>query len=107
GPLLPILYALQREFGCIDTLAIPRVAAALNLPRAEVQGVVSFYHEFRMVPAGMHVLKLCRADACRRRGGDALAAAAQDALRIGWGGRTPHGPGTFETSACLVSGGDG
>jgi formate dehydrogenase subunit gamma len=101
GPLLAILYALQREFGHIDGKAVPLVAAALNLPRAEVQAVIGFYHEFRDAPAGAHVLKLCRAEPCRSAGGDALAAAAKAALRIEWGETTADGCITLEPAACL------
>ncbi len=73
GALLPILHALQAEFGYIDRAAEPMIAEALNVTRAEVHGVVTFYHDFRREPAGRHVLKLCRAEACQAAGGDALA----------------------------------
>jgi len=63
GPLLPILHALQDEFGYIEEAAEPLIAEALNITRAEVHGVVTFYHDFRREPAGRHVLKLCRAEA--------------------------------------------
>ncbi|HEX3864014.1 MAG TPA: formate dehydrogenase subunit gamma [Stellaceae bacterium] len=101
GPLLPILHALQHEFGYIDRAAIPMVADALNLSRAEVHGVVSFYHDFREAPAGAHVLKLCRAEACQSMGGDALADATRDRLRIGWGETTADGRITLEPIFCL------
>ena len=68
GPLLPILHALQEEFGYIDEAAEPLIAEALNISRAEVHGVVTFYHDFRRAPAGRHVLKLCRAEACQAAG---------------------------------------
>jgi formate dehydrogenase subunit gamma len=101
GALLPILHALQREFGYIDRAAVPLVAQALNLSRAEVHGVVSFYHDFRSAPPGQHVLKLCRAEACQSMGADALAAAARERLRIGWGETTPDGRVTLEPVFCL------
>ncbi len=82
GPLLPILHALQEAFGYIDTAAEPLIAEALNISRAEVHGVVTFYHDFRKAPAGRHVLKLCRAEACQAAGGDALAARAQTRLGV-------------------------
>src|ERR1700755_732565 len=73
GAALPILHALQHEFGYIDREAVPLIASALNLSRAEVHGIASFYHDFREAPAGNHVLKLCRAEACQSMGADALA----------------------------------
>lgn len=79
GALLPILHAVQREFGCVDDAAKRRIAAALNLSRAEVHGVVSFYHDFRDQPEPRPVLKLCRAEACQARGVEALVPAATDA----------------------------
>src|SRR5689334_8063388 len=84
GPALPIFHALQREFGYVAEEAIPMVADALNLSRAEVHGVVSFYHDFRQEPAGRHVLKLCRAEACQSRGADRLADYAKARLRVDW-----------------------
>ena len=73
GPLLEILHAVQGEFGCVPAEAVPPIAAALNLSRAEVHGVVSFYHHFRERPAGQHTIQLCRAEACQAMKGDALA----------------------------------
>ena len=101
GAMLPILHALQQAFGHIPEAAIPMVAEALNLTRAEVHGVVSFYHDFRREPAGRHVLKLCRAEACQSMGGEALAAQAQAALHIGWGGTTADHAVTLEPVYCL------
>ncbi len=77
GPLLPILHDIQRTYGAIDEAAKRHVAAALNLTRAEIHGVVSFYHDFREAPVGRPVIKLCRAEACQSRGGEALAAKAE------------------------------
>jgi formate dehydrogenase subunit gamma len=79
GPLLPILHDVQRAFGCISEDAIRHVAHALNLSRAEVSGVVGFYHDFRRTPEPLPVVKLCRAEACQARGGDALARWAEQA----------------------------
>ena len=81
GATLPILHALQDEFGYIPDAAVPLVAEVLNLSRAEVHGVVTFYHDFRTEPAGAHVLKLCRAEACQSAGGEALAARAESRAR--------------------------
>src|ERR1700748_1443531 len=80
GATLVILHALQEAFGYVPEPAIPMVAAALNLSRAEVYGVFTFYHDFRKEPAGRHVLKLCRAEACQAAGGEALAARAEQKL---------------------------
>ncbi len=74
GPLLPILHDIQAEFGCVDEMTKRFLAGALNLSRAEVHGVVSFYHDFKSEPAKLPVLKLCRAEACQARGCDTLAA---------------------------------
>lgn len=86
GPLLPILHDVQAEFGCVDEAARRQIAVALNLSRAEVQGVVSFYHDFTSEPVSKPVLKLCRAEACKARGVeslvDAATAAAGDRVKI-------------------------
>src|SRR5262245_3267030 len=84
GPLLPILHALQAAFGFVPRGAVPIVAEALNLTRAEVYGVVSFYHDFREAPAGRRIVKLCRAEACQSMGGVALADAVLKHFAIGW-----------------------
>ena len=101
GPLLPILHALQSAFGYIPKPAVPMVAEALNLTRAEVHGVVTFYPEFRSDPAGRHVIKLCRAEACQACGGDALAERVQARLGVKLGGTTPDGRVTLEPIYCL------
>jgi formate dehydrogenase subunit gamma len=101
GATLPILHALQDAFGYVPRAAIPLIADALNLSRAEVHGVVSFYHDFRDAAPGAHVLKLCRAEACQAMGADALSAAAREQLRIGWGETTPDGSVTLELVFCL------
>ena len=80
GPLIPILHALNDRFGYIDETAIPVVANVLNLSRAEVYGVVSFYHDFRHEPAKRHVLKICRAEACQSMGAEKLFAEVAAAL---------------------------
>jgi len=101
GAALPMLHALQAEFGFISDDLIRLVAEALNLTRAEVFGVVSFYHDFRRHPPGRHVLKLCRAEACQSVGGEALAAHARQRLGIGWHGTTADGAVTLEPVFCL------
>ncbi|MEL0210691.1 MAG: NAD(P)H-dependent oxidoreductase subunit E [Novosphingobium sp.] len=75
GPLLPILHDVQAEYGHVSEEAVRTIAQALNLSRAEVQGVVSFYHDFHAEADARPVLKLCRAEACQARGVEALAAA--------------------------------
>lgn len=101
GAMLPILHALQAEFGYIDRAAEPMIADALNLTRAEVHGVVTFYHDFRREPAGRHVLKLCRAEACQAAGGDALAERAERRLGAPIGATAPGGNVTLEAVYCL------
>jgi formate dehydrogenase subunit gamma len=101
GPLLPILHALQEAFGYIDRAAEPIVAEALNISRAEVHGVVTFYHDFRSEPAGRHVLKLCRAEACQAAGCEALAVSAERRLGVPFGGTTADGRVTLEPIYCL------
>lgn len=101
GPLLPILHALQEAFGHVPEAAHARIALALNITRAEVHGVVSFYHDFRSAPAGRHVLKICRAEACQAVGGAALAEATLARLGLGWHGTTGNGVLTVEPVYCL------
>lgn len=81
GALLPILHDIQDRLGYIPPDAVPDIARALNLSRAEVHGVITYYHHFRQAPPPRHVVRLCRAEACQARGGDALAAHAEARLR--------------------------
>lgn len=101
GPLLPILHDIQAEWGMIPEDAQPIIAKALGLTRAEVYGVVSFYHDFRDHPAGRHVLRLCRAESCISMGADELADQIVSALGIGWHETTPDGRLTLEPVFCL------
>lgn len=101
GAMLPILHALQEEFGCVPHEAVPLVAEALNLSRAEVHGVVTFYHDYRTAPPGRHVLKLCRAEACQAMGAEALSAGLMRRLGLGWHGTTADGSLTLEPAFCL------
>jgi formate dehydrogenase subunit gamma len=101
GPLLPILHAVQAEWGHIPRDALPLIAEALNLTRAEVHGVMSFYHDFREDPAGRHVLKLCRAEACQAMGADRVADHAKGVLGIDWHQTTRDGAITLEPIFCL------
>ncbi|MBK3664348.1 formate dehydrogenase subunit gamma [Bradyrhizobium diazoefficiens] len=101
GATLVILHALQEAFGFVPEAAIPMVAQALNLSRAEVHGVVTFYHDFRHKSPGRHVLKLCRAEACQAAGGDALAARAEAKLGVSLGNTTADDRITLEPIYCL------
>ncbi len=101
GPLLPILHDVQAEWGMIPEAAQPIIGNALGMSRAEVYGVVSFYHDFRERPAGRHVLRLCRAEACQSMGADALADQVRAALGLDWHETTPDGRLTLEPVFCL------
>ncbi|HEU0149375.1 MAG TPA: formate dehydrogenase subunit gamma [Bradyrhizobium sp.] len=101
GATLVILHALQEAFGYVPEDALPMIANELNLSRAEVYGVFTFYHDFRAKPAGRHVLKLCRAEACQAAGGDALVARAEEKLGIALGNTTPDERVTLEPIYCL------
>lgn len=101
GATLPILHALQETFGYVDSEAIPLIADALNLSKAEVHGCITFYHDFRAKPAGRHVVKLCRAEACQAVGADALHAEVLRRLDVDWHGTTRDGEVTVEPVFCL------
>lgn len=101
GATLPILHALQHAFGYVPKAAVPMIAETLNLSRAEIHGVVTFYHDFKEVPHGRHVLKLCRAESCQAMGSDALAAHVQKSLGVGWNETTADGAVTLEPVYCL------
>jgi len=101
GPVLPILHALLEEFGYIPEEAVAVVASDLNLSRAEIHGTISFYHDFRRKPAGKHVLKLCRAEACQSMNGPRLARDLLVKLGIDWGETTVDGVLTVEGVYCL------
>lgn len=100
GPLLPILHAVQAAFGHIPAAAIPVIAAEMNQTRAEIHGVVSFYHDFREAPAGRHVVRLCRAEACQAMGAEALAERVKARLGVDWHGTSKEGV-TLEPVFCL------
>ena len=101
GAALPTLQALQDEFGYVPKNCEPLIAEALNISRAEVHGLISFYHDFRRAPPGRHVLKLCRAEACQSRGAVALTDTFLAGLGIPWGGTTRDGSLTVEPIYCL------
>jgi formate dehydrogenase subunit gamma len=99
--LLEILHDLQHALGHVPEEALPVLAKSLNLSRAEVHGVVTFYHDFRREPGGRHVIKLCQAEACQSMNGRALAEAAQKLFKIKLGETTPDGRVTLEAVYCL------
>ena len=101
GPLLPILHDVQAEFGCVDEDTKRTIAKALNLSRAEVHGVVSFYHDFRHEPPGRHVLKMCRAEACQSMGCDPLIEHVEGKLGAKLGQTTADGNFTLDAVYCL------
>jgi formate dehydrogenase subunit gamma len=101
GPLLVVLHAVQDALGYIPPASIPEIAAGLNLSRAEVHGVVTFYHYFRTAPHGRRVVQVCRAEACQARGGAALEAHAQKRLGVGFDATTADGGTTLEAVYCL------
>ncbi len=101
GALLPMLHALQEEFGYIDDAAIPLLAETLNISRAEVHGVISFYHDFRRTPPGRHVLHICRAESCQAMGCNSLIAHVENSLRVKLGDTTADGSFTVKPVYCL------
>lgn len=101
GALLPVLHDVQATFGFIPDEAVAIVAAALNLTRAEVHGTISFYHDFRRVPAGRRVVKLCQAEACQARGGRKMTAEIERGLGLALGETSANGDVSLEPVYCL------
>lgn len=101
GPALPILHAMQEAFGYVPQDAVPLIAEALNLSRAEVHGTMTFYHDFRHEPAGRHIVKVCVAEACQAAGGHETSAEVARALNVGFGETRPDGQVTLEPIYCL------
>jgi formate dehydrogenase subunit gamma len=101
GPLLEILHAVQRELGHVPSDAVPLIAEALNLSRAEVHGVMSFYSHFRSTPPGRCIVQVCRAEACQAMNGDALADAARQRLGIDFGETRADGSASLDEVYCL------
>ena len=99
--LLPILRALQKKFGYIDKAAVPIIARALNKTKAEVCSTISFYPDFRNIPPGSHVLKICRAEACQSMGCGKLIEHVENRLDIQLGQTTADGAFTVEQIFCL------
>ena len=101
GALLPILHAIQDRLGFIPPTSLPRIADAVNLSRAEVHGVLTFYHDFRTAPPGRHLLQLCRAESCQAMGCDRLEASVKARLNIDFHETTADGAVTLEPVYCL------
>jgi formate dehydrogenase subunit gamma len=101
GPLLVVLHAIQDRIGFVPPEALPRIAQALNLSRAEVHGVVTFYHDFRTSPPGRHVVRVCQAESCQSMGSEALAAHAKARLGINFHETSATGGVTLEAVYCL------
>ena len=101
GALLPLLHAIRDELGYVPDAAVPLIAEGLNLSRADVHGVLTFYHDFRRAPAGRHIVKLCRAEACQARGGAANEGAVADRLGVPMGETRADGEVTLEPIYCL------
>jgi formate dehydrogenase subunit gamma len=101
GALLPILHAIQDRFGYVDAAAVPVIADELGLSRAEVHGVISFYHDFRKHAPGQHIVKICRAEACQSVGGRASEEHAKERLNTGFHETSADGRYTLEPVYCL------
>lgn len=101
GALLPILHDIQDALGHVPAHLVPAIADALNLSRAEVHGVITYYHHFRIAPAARHVIQICRAEACQSMGAEALLAHAQLRLACGAHGLSADGGFTVEAAYCL------
>jgi formate dehydrogenase subunit gamma len=101
GGLIPILHAIQEDLGYIPPESVPAIANGLNLSRAEVHGVISFYHDFRSEPPGRHVVHVCRAESCQAVGAEALLAHACERLGVELHGTSADGAVTLEPVYCL------
>ena len=101
GALLPVLHGIQDALGYVPAAAVPIVAESLNLSRAEVHGVISFYHYFRESPPGRHTLHMCRAEACQSMNQRGLEAHAKERLGVDFHQTTANGTFSFEPVYCL------
>jgi formate dehydrogenase subunit gamma len=101
GGLLPLLHDIQGQLGYVPGESVAAIASALGLSRAEVHGVISFYHDFRSEPGGRHRVQICRAEACQAMGSGALEQHARSRLGVDFGGTTADGAITLEPVYCL------
>jgi formate dehydrogenase subunit gamma len=101
GGLMPALHAVQDRHGYVPAEGVPAIADEFNLSRAEVHGVITYYHHFRSAPAGKHVLQICRAEACQAMGAEALVAHAEQRLGCAMHGRSADGRISLEPVYCL------
>lgn len=101
GALLPVLHDIQNLLGYIPADSVSDIATALNLSRAEVHGVITYYHHFRMTKPGQHIVRICRAEACQSMGADALMAHAEKHLSCNAHHTTADGIFTLEAAYCL------
>ncbi|AJE46259.1 formate dehydrogenase subunit gamma [Celeribacter indicus] len=101
GPLLPMLHRVQETYGYLPQTAHDPLCKAAGITRAELAGVISFYHDFKDAPQGRHVLRICRAEACQSMGGAGLAERLLAKLGLDWHGTTPDGRVTVEPVYCL------
>ena len=101
GGLLPLLHAIQAELGYVPDSVVPSIATGLNLSRAEVHGVISFYHDFKTTPVGRHTVQVCRAEACQSMGSRSLEAHAKETLGIDYHQTTADGSITLQEVFCL------
>jgi formate dehydrogenase subunit gamma len=101
GPLLEVLHGVQNALGFVPPASIALIAEELNLSRAEVYGVVTFYHHFRSTPPGLHTVQVCRAESCQSMGGDVLAEHAQRRLGVEFKQTTPDGVFSLDPVYCL------
>ncbi len=101
GAMLPILHVIQDRFGYVPVDAVPIVAKALNVSRAEVHGVLTYYHHFRQDKPARHVLQICRAESCQAMGSDKLAEHAKNALGCDFHGQSKDGSFSLEQVFCL------
>ena len=101
GPLLPILHAFQERYGHIPDKAMAPIAATLNITKAELHGVISFYHDFREKPAGKHLIRICRGEACQSMGANRLAEEALSSLGLAWYETARNNEVTVEPVFCL------
>jgi formate dehydrogenase subunit gamma len=101
GPLLPVLHSIQSIYGFIPREAVTLLAGTMNLSRAEIHGVIGFYHDFRTEPPGEHIVHLCRAEACQAMGARRLEQHARERLGVDFGETTADGLFTLEPVYCL------